>query len=73
MVDSGRFLSTTCSTADFGGAVEVQGESETRGPTLRERIVTPQFLFPSYPISSKSSGLLEITSSFIALVLEALS
>ena len=35
MVDSGRFLSTTCSTAGLGGAVDVQGESETRGPTLR--------------------------------------
>ena len=66
-------ISTTCSTAGLGGAVEVQGESETRGPTLRVRLVTPKFLFPSYPISSKSSGLLETTSSFIALVLEALS
>ena len=44
MVDSGRFLSTTCSTAGLGGAVDVQGESETRGPTLRGKPVTPVFI-----------------------------
>ena len=68
--------------------MEVQGESEAKGPTLKERtqfrrqammrggntfMLMPKYWTRhSYPISSSSSGLLEATSSFRAFALETL-
>ena len=77
-------LLSTCSTVAFAGALEVQGESDARGFTLKEKqtssgntSVNRETLMGSwmrrhsYPISSSSSELLEATS-FKALALVTL-